>query len=94
MRYSIEPRDRVYVIGYGFMSFVRRKKLVDTPKKSATDPIKTASKKAIEKNAEATGDLVGNKIADKRTSVSKISTKTLPNNDKDVELTTHKKRCI
>ena len=23
MRYSIEPRDRVYVEGYGFMSFAR-----------------------------------------------------------------------
>ena len=23
MRYSIEPRDRVYVKGYGFMSFAR-----------------------------------------------------------------------
>ena len=23
MRYSIEPRDRVYVKGYGFMSFTR-----------------------------------------------------------------------
>ena len=24
MRYSIEPRDRVHVKGYGFMSFARR----------------------------------------------------------------------
>ena len=77
MRYSIEPRDRVYVKGYGFMSFVRSmsnkyaKKLVDTAKKSATDAIKTVSKRAIQKTAEATGDLVGNKIADKITSVSK-----------------------
>ena len=23
MRYSLEPRDRVYVKGYGFMSFAR-----------------------------------------------------------------------
>ena len=23
MRYSVEPRDRVYVKGYGFMSFAR-----------------------------------------------------------------------
>ena len=35
MRYSLEPRDRVYVKGYGFMSFARSmgnkygKKLVD-----------------------------------------------------------------
>ena len=91
MRYSIEPRDRVYVKGYGSMSFAKSmsnkygKKLVDTAKKSATDEIKTASKRAIQKTAEATGDLVGNKIADKITSVSM---------DEDVELTTHKKRYI
>ena len=100
MRYSIEPRDRVYVKGYGFMSFARSmsnkygKKLVDTAMKSATDAIKTASKRAIEKAAEATGDLVGNKIADRITSVSKKSTKKLPTIDEDAELTTHKKRYI
>ena len=39
MRYSLEPRDRIYVKGYGFMSFARSmsnkygKKLVDTAKK-------------------------------------------------------------
>ena len=96
MRYSIEPRDRVYVKGYGFMSFARSmsnkygKKLVDTAKKSATDAIKTASKRAIQKAAEATGDLVGNKIADRITSISKKSTKKLPTIDEDAELTTKK----
>ena len=80
MRYLIEPRDRIYVKGYGFMLFARSmgnnygKKLVDTAKKSATDEIKTASKRAIQKTAEATGVLVGNEIADKLTSVSKKST--------------------
>ena len=54
MRYSIEPRDRIYVKGYGFMSFTRGmsnkygKKFVHTAKKSATDAIKTASKRAIQ----------------------------------------------
>ena len=104
MRYSLEPRDRVYVKGYGFMSFARSmsnkygKKLVDTAKKSATDAIKTASKRAMQKTTEATGDLVGKKIADKITSVSKKSTekptKKLPTIDEDEELTTHKKRYI
>ena len=37
--------------------------------------IKTASKRAIQKTAEAAGDLIGNKIADKITSVSKKSVK-------------------
>ena len=38
---------------------------------STTDAIKTAPKRAIQKTAEATSDLIGNKIADKITSVSK-----------------------
>ena len=46
-------------------------KLLDSAKKTTTDAIKTASKRAIKKTAETTGDLIGNKIADKTTSVSK-----------------------
>ena len=49
------------------MSDKYRQKLVDTAKKSTTDAIKTASKRAIQKTAEANGDLIGNKIADKIT---------------------------
>ena len=81
MRYSILPRDRRYVNGYGFISFAKNigknisnkysQKLVDTDKKYATDAIKTASKTAIQKTAEATGDLIDNKIADKITSIKK-----------------------
>ena len=37
-------------------------KRLDTAKKSTNDAIKTASKGAIQKTAEATGDLIGNKI--------------------------------
>ena len=48
-------------------------KLLDSAKKSSVDAIRTASKRAIQKTAEATGDLIGNKIADKITSVSKKS---------------------
>ena len=44
-------------------------KLLGSAKKSTTDAIKTASKRAIQKNAQATGDLIGNKTADKITSV-------------------------
>ena len=46
-------------------------KLLDMAKKSTTDTIKTALKRAIQKKAETTGDLIGNKVADKITSVSK-----------------------
>ena len=55
------------------MSNKYSQKLVDTAKKSATDVIKTASKISIQKTAEATGYLVGNKIADKITTASKKS---------------------
>ena len=81
MRYSVEPRDRVYVKGHGFLSFAKNlgkslsnkysQELLDSAKKSTIDAIKTTSKRAIQKTAEATGDLIGNKIADKITSVSK-----------------------
>ena len=55
------------------MSSRYSQKLVDRAKKSATDAIKTASKRAIQKTAQATRDLVGNKIADKITRASKKS---------------------
>ena len=85
MRYSIEPKDRIYLKGYVFLSFAKKmgtnlsnkygQKLLDSAKKSPADAIKTASKRAIQKTAEATGDLIGNKIADKIISVSKKSSK-------------------
>ena len=67
--------------GYGFLSFDNNmgkylsnkygQKLLDSAKKYMTDSIKTTSKRAIQKKEEATGDLIGNKVADKITSVSK-----------------------
>ena len=50
MRYSIEPRFRKYVKGYGFLSFARKsgdkygKKLMNRATKTRIDAIKTASK--------------------------------------------------
>ena len=72
MRYSIEPRD---IYGYlslaknmvkhatkvaENMSNKYSQKLLDSAKKSGADAIKTASKRAIQKTAEATDDLIGN----------------------------------
>ena len=56
--------------------------------------IKTASIRAIQKTAEATGDLIGNEIADKITSVSKKKPdKELHNNyETDTEITAHKNK--
>ena len=59
-------------------------KLLDSAKKSVTDAVKTVSKKAIRKTAEATGDLIGNEIADKITSVLKKSSKELQNDEIEV----------
>ena len=79
MRYSIEPRDRIYVKRYGFLSFAKNigknlsnknsQEIIFTAKKNTTDAIKTASKRAIQKTAEATGDLIGNKIPEKITNI-------------------------
>ena len=69
-------------------------KTLDSAKISTTDVIKTASKRAIQKTAEATGDLIGNKIADKIISVSKNSNNNNNNNNEDVKLATYKKRYI
>ena len=42
-------------------------KLLDHAKQSVTDSLEIASKRAIKKTAEATGDLIGNKTSDKIT---------------------------
>ena len=44
---------------------------MDTETKTGMDAAKTASKRVVQKTAEAIGDLVGNKIADKITSIGK-----------------------
>ena len=99
MRYSIEPKYRIYVKGHGFLSFAKNvgthatkvaknlsnnysQKLLDTGKKSATDAIKTASKITIQKTAEGTGYLIGDKIADKITNISKKSSRELHSQNK------------
>ena len=47
------------------------KKLMDTATKREKDAAKTASERGVQKTAEATGDLIGNKIADEITSKGK-----------------------
>ena len=49
------------------------KKLTDTATKTGKDFVTIAGKKIVHKSAEATGDLICNKIADKITSASKKS---------------------
>ena len=62
IRYSIEPRDRIYVKGYGVLSFANMgknlsnkygQKPFDSAKKSKADAIKTASKINVDKITSA-----------------------------------------
>ena len=80
MRYSTEPKYRKYVKGYDFLSFARKfgdkytKKLKDAATKTGIVAVKTASKRVVQKTAETT-NLIGNNIADKKTSADKIELK-------------------
>ena len=94
-RYSVEPKDQIFVKCYWFLSvtWIKRKNIgktisskcnqkpFDLAKRSATDAFKTTSKIAIQKTAEATGDLIGNKTAN---IIKKVS-KTLENIGHDTE---------
>ena len=55
---------------------------MDTVTKTGIDAVKTASKRVVQKTAETTGDLIGNKIADKITSIGKPKEK---EETKDIE---------
>ena len=84
MRYAIEPRDRTYVKGYGFLSFAKNrgknfsnkysKKLLDSANESATDAIKTASKEQFKKQQKQLAILSIPKLLIKLTSVSRSCT--------------------
>ena len=83
MRYSIKPRDRIYVKGYEFLSFAKNMDtyatkvaknlsnnysqvnvLLDSAKKFTTDAIKLLRIRQFKEQAEASGNLIGIKIAD------------------------------
>ena len=77
MRYSTETRFRKYVKGYAFLVICNNignkysKTLMHTATKTGIHAVKAASKRVVQKTAEATGDLIGNKVADKITSIGK-----------------------
>ena len=71
------------------MSGKYSQKLLDHAKQSAANALKTASKRPIQETAGATDNLIGNKIADRITKVSKtvqqISLETVKNrHDKEI----------
>ena len=62
---------------------------MNTASKTGIDAAKTASERVVQKTAEATGDLIGNKIADKITSIRK--TKSNGKKMKDKKFIYHQK---
>ena len=102
MRYSTEPTFTKYVKGFGFLWFTRKfcdkygKKLMDTATRTGMDAAKTASKRVVQKNREATGDLIGdsiflNKIADKITSIGQQKEKEKTNKIEEIYIRPEKK---
>ena len=65
------------------MSGKYTQKLLDHAKQSATDALKTASKRAIQKIAEATTSLISNKIAHKNMEVLRTSRTVTNENNKE-----------
>ena len=61
------------------LSITYSQKLTDHAKQSATDVLKTASKRAIQKTAEATGDWIKNKNAERNTSLKNFTTEKFRN---------------
>ena len=70
------------------------KNLMDTVTKTGIDTSKTDSKWVLQKNAEATGDLMGNKIADKITSLGKTKNKEKEHERQEIYILPEKRRRI
>ena len=100
MRYSTEPKCRKCAQGYGFLSFARKfgdkygKTIMSTATKTRIDVAKTASKWVVQKTAEATKDLIGNKIAEKITSVGKTKSKEKENERQEIYIPPEKRQQI
>ena len=58
------------------------------------DATKTASKRVVLKSAEASGDLIGNKIADKITSIGKLKEKEKTNKAEEIYIPPEKRQQI
>ena len=82
------------------MSFARKfvnifgKKLIHTATKTGTDTAKTASKRVVQKTAEATWDLIRNNIADKITSIGKPKEKEKTMRMEEIYIPPQKRRQI
>ena len=70
------------------------KKVIYTTKKQGSEFVKTAGKRIVQKSAEPTGDLIGNKIADKITSLGKLKNKERETNEEEIIIPPEKKQQI
>ena len=67
---------------------------MDTATKTGTDAAKTASKRVVQKTAEATGDLIRNKRADKITSIGNPKEKEKMKETKEIYIPPEKTKQI
>ena len=70
------------------------KKLMDTASKTGIDAAKTTSKRIVQKTEEATGDLIGNKIADKITLLDKPKEKQKTKEIEEIHIPPQKRQQI
>ena len=62
------------------------KRIIDTTKNQGSEFAKTAGKRIVQKSEEATGDLIGNKIANKINSLGKSKNKEKQTNEEEEEI--------
>ena len=67
---------------------------MDTATKAGIAVAKTASKRVVQKTADATGDLIGNKIADRITSIGKPKEKEKTKKTEEIYIPPEKRQQI
>ena len=70
------------------------KKITDTTKQQESEFAKTAGKRIVKKSVETTGDLIGNIIADKITSLGKSKDKEKETNEEAIIIPPEKRQQI
>ena len=86
--------------GYGFLAFARKfgdkygKKLMHSATKTGIYAGKTALKRVVLKTAEATGDFIGNEIADKIILLGKTKSKENRKEEQEIYIPSVKKQQI
>ena len=98
MRYSTDPKDRKCIKGNGFWPFARNfgdkygKKNNEYCNKTGIDAAKTDSKRVVQKTAKDTGDLIGNKRADKITWLGKTKSKEKEDESQEIYIPSEKRQ--